>query len=319
MNITVLGCGRWGSFHAWYANHIGHTVTLWGRESSEKLKTLQETHQNEYVTLPDSIHLTSNLRDAIASADVCILSISAQQVRSFAKSLIAQDINIKIPLILAMKGLEIGTGKRLTTVIEEELGAQVPTAVWVGPGHVQDFVKGMPNCMVLASHDIELTHRLVDIFTSPLIRFYYGKDLLGIEIGAAAKNIMGIAAGMLDGAHLTSLKGALMARGTHELSVLIAAMGGKAMTVYGLSHLGDYEATLFSPYSNNRRFGEAFIQGKAFTKLAEGVYTTEALMAISHQLHIELPITAAIYAIIKEHKDPKLALGDLFLRSTKEE
>jgi glycerol-3-phosphate dehydrogenase (NAD(P)+) len=93
-----------------------------------------------------------------------------------------------------------------------------------------------------------------------------------------AKNVIGIAAGMLDGAHLTSLKGALMARGTHELSTLIEAMGGKAMTVYGLSHLGDYEATLFSAHSNNRRFGEDYIQGKPFHKLAEGVYTTEALM-----------------------------------------
>ena len=117
-----------------------------------------------------------------------------------------------------MKGLEIGSGKRLTTVMEEELGPDVQTAVWVGPGHVQDFVAGMPNCMVMASRDMDLTRRLVDVFTQPLIRFYYGQDLLGIEIGAAAKNVMGIAAGMLDGAGLTSLKGALMARGTHELS-----------------------------------------------------------------------------------------------------
>ena len=136
-----------------------------------------------------------------------------------------------------MKGLEEGSGKRLTTVMAEELGPAVRTAVWVGPGHVQDFISGMPNCMVIASADEDLTHFLVDTFTSPLIRFYYGQDLLGIEIGAAAKNVMGIAAGMLDGAHLTSLKGALMARGAHELSVLVAAMGGQAMTVYGLSHL----------------------------------------------------------------------------------
>ena len=319
MNITVLGCGRWGSFHAWYADHIGHTVTLWGRDSSPNLKELMTTRKNEYVTLPSSILLTSDLIQAISSADICILSISAQQVRSFAKQLHDLPVPLTKPIILAMKGLEIGSGKRLTTVMEEELGPKMQTAVWVGPGHVQDFVSGMPNCMVMASKDTALTHRLVDIFTSPLIRFYYGQDLLGIEIGAAAKNVMGIAAGMLDGAHLTSLKGALMARGTHELSVLIKALGGNEMTVYGLSHLGDYEATLFSSHSNNRRFGEDFIQGKPFKKLAEGVYTTEALMDLSQQLHIELPITAAVHAIIQDHQSPQEVLASLFLRSTKTE
>ena len=177
----------------------------------------------------------------------------------------------------------------------------------------------MPNCMVMASRDMELTRRLVDVFTSPLIRFYYGQDLLGIEIGAAAKNVMGIAAGMLDGAGLTSLKGALMARGTHELSVLIEKLGGNAMTVYGLSHLGDYEATLFSAHSNNRRFGEDFIQGKPFHKLAEGVYTTEALVDLSRQVGVELPITQVLYSIVKLGKDPHAMLEQLFLRSTKAE
>ncbi|MCH4166440.1 MAG: NAD(P)H-dependent glycerol-3-phosphate dehydrogenase [Megasphaera sp.] len=319
MNITVLGCGRWGSFHAWYADHLGHTVTLWGRPGSQHMKELVETGKNEYVTLPKSITLTSDLQRALTHTDVCIISISSQQLRSFARQLKDSHISLTLPFILCMKGLEIGSGKRLSTVMEEELGPDVPVAVWVGPGHVQDFLSGMPNCMVMASKDTELTHRLVDIFTSPLIRFYYGQDLLGIEIGAAAKNVMGIAAGMLDGAHLTSLKGALMARGTHELSVLIAAMGGKEMTVYGLSHLGDYEATLFSAHSNNRRFGEDYIQGKPFHKLAEGVYTTEALMDLSHQYEVELPITHTVYAIVKEHQNPQEMLEQLFLRSIKKE
>lgn len=319
MNITVLGCGRWGSFHAWYADHIGHTVTLWGRPSSHNLETLCRTRKNEYLTLPESIVLTDNLKQALHGADACIISISAQQLRTFAAQLRDVPFPADLPVILAMKGMEIGSGKRLTTVLEEELGPAIPSAVWVGPGHVQDFISGMPNCMVMASRDMDLTHRLVDMFTSPLIRFYYGQDLLGIEIGAAAKNVMGIAAGMLDGTGLTSLKGALMARGTHELSVLIEALGGNAMTVYGLSHLGDYEATLFSAYSNNRRFGEDFIKGKPFHKLAEGVYTTEALIDLSRKTGVELPITYAIYDIVKLHRDPHVILHELFLRSTKAE
>lgn len=219
MNITVLGCGRWGSFHAWYADHIGHDVTLWGRPGSKNLSRLKETRKNDYLTLPNAITLTDDLKEALSGADICIISISAQQLRSFATDLRSAGYDKHLPFVLAMKGLEAGSGKRLTTVMAEELGDAVRTAVWVGPGHVQDFISGMPNCMVIASADDELTHFLVDTFTSPLIRFYYGQDLLGIEIGAAAKNVVGIAAGMLDGAHMTALKGALMARGAHELSV----------------------------------------------------------------------------------------------------
>lgn len=319
MNISVLGCGRWGSFHSWYAHRLGHSVMLWGRPGSAHLQQLQETHQNEYLTLPEDIVLTSDLKAALSHADVVVISISAQALRSFARDMKATGVPLTMPFVLAMKGMEMGTGKRLTTVMKEELGPAVKVAVWVGPGHVQDFTAGMPNCMIMASDDDTLTHRLVDIFSSDLIRFYYGSDLLGIEIGAAAKNVMGIAAGMLDGAHLTSLKGALMARGTHELSALIAALGGEAMTVYGLSHLGDYEATLFSPHSNNRRFGESYIQGKPFEKLAEGVYTAKALLDLATPHGIELPITQVVYDIIYNKKDPRECLDGLFLRSIKSE
>ena len=173
--------------------------------------------------------------------------------------------------------------------------------------------------MILASDSDEVTARLVPIFHGPLIRFYYGKDLLGTEIGAAAKNVVGLAAGMLDGVHYGSLKGALMARGTKELSRLIDAMGGDAMTVYGLSHLGDYEATLFSPHSNNRRYGENLMLGKPSTKLAEGVYTSEALMALSKEYNVELTISRSVYEIVCCHKEPKAELERLFLRSEKEE
>lgn len=319
MNISVLGCGRWGSFHSWYANHIGHAVTLWGRESSANLKRLKKTRQNDYLTLPPEVTLTSDLARAVKTADMCVISIKAQEFRSLARQLNSYKDIRKKPLLLCMKGLEIGTGQTLTAVGREELGSDVPLAVWVGPGHVQDFIRGLPNCMVIASDNIELTRLLVKQLTSPLIRFYYGRDLLGTEIGAAAKNVMGIAAGMLDGLGYGSLKGALMARGTSELSRLIEAMGGCKMTVYGLSHLGDYEATLFSAYSNNRRFGENFITHAPFSKLAEGVYTAEALIALSRKYGVELPISRTVYDITHDHKDPRKCLETLFLRSVKDE
>ena len=319
MKISVLGCGRWGSFHAWYAERLGHETLLWGRPGSARLEALRATRHNDYLDLPPSVTLTDDLITALSGCDLCIIAISAQQLRAFAGDLKRTGVSLAMPFVLCMKGLEIGSGKRLTTVMREVLGPRVRVAVWVGPGHVQDFVQGMPNCMLMASEDGTLTRQLGAALDGPLIRFYYGRDLLGIEVGAAAKNVMGIAAGMLDGLHLSSLKGSLMARGTHELSVLIAALGGDAQTVYGLSHLGDYEATLFSAHSHNRRFGEDFILGRAFDKLAEGGYTTKALLDLSAQVGVELPITRAIQAIVAEDADPRQELEKLFLRATKTE
>ena len=319
MKVTVLGCGRWGTFHAWYADFIGHDVMLWGRKGSKHLQELKDTRKNEYLELPESVALTEDLSAAVDYADVIVISISSQQLRSFGAQLKALGNLAGKRFVLCMKGLEIGTGKRLSEVFHESVGAEVPVAVWVGPGHVQDFIQKIPNCMVIASDDMELTKELVDSFSSSLIRFYYGEDLLGTEIGAAAKNVVGLAAGMLDGFGYGSLKGALMARGTRELSRLIEKMGGDKMTVYGLSHLGDYEATLFSPHSNNRRFGEDLIIGKPFAKLAEGVYTVEALMELSEKYQVELPISATVYEIVHHHKDPKEQLTQLFLRQTKSE
>ena len=324
MRVSVLGCGRWGSFHAWYAHRVGHTVTLWGRTGSGHLAELCATRANEFLTLSDEILLTDDLAAAIRTAEIVIISIHAQALRSFLCDLRAQGLGeelAKKQVILCMKGLEIGTGKRLTTVVHEELGAAVQPAVWVGPGHVQDFVRDIPNCMVLAGEDRAALRVLVDALGSPLIRFYYGEDLLGTEVGAAAKNVVGLAAGMLDGLGYGSLKGALMARGTRELVRLVRAMGGDGETIYGLSHLGDYEATLFSPHSNNRRYGEAVVRGTAddFHKIAEGVYTAEALMALAAEYRVELPICTTVYEIVAHGCDPRAQLMQLFMRRNKSE
>jgi len=317
MNVSVLGCGRWGTFLAWYANRVGHNVILWGRESSRNFNGLNQTMKNDYLSLPDEIELTSSLEGALSFAEVIIISISAQELRSFAKRLSEYSEMQGKTFILCMKGIESTTGKRLTQVFREEVGKNSNIAVWVGPGHVQDFVRNIPNCMVIGSENIEVTKQIAKAFNSELIRFYYGQDLIGNEIGAATKNVMGIAAGMLDGLKYSSLKGSLMARGTREISRLIRAMGGNDLTIYGLSHLGDYEATLFSMHSHNRKFGQAFVEEKAFDKLAEGVSTIKALKELSGQYDVELPICNALFEIIYEHKNAKDTLEELFLRPIK--
>lgn len=319
MKVSVLGCGRWGTFLGWYSDKIGHDVTIWGRENSNKLKELINTRKNKYLYLSENTKLTTNLKEAVESNEIIIISISSQQLRNLLKNIKEFDYKDKI-FILCMKGIEISTGDRLTQVVEEVLGEDANVAVWVGPGHVQSFVKRIPNCMVIDSKSEEITNKVVKEFSSDLIRLYIGDDLIGDEIGAAAKNVIGIAAGMLDAVGYASLKGALMARGAREVSRLIKAMGGREITAYGLCHLGDYEATLFSEFSNNRKYGENFVRGTNDENyLAEGVTTAEALVKLSKEYGIDMPITSGVNAVLKGEINPHKMLKDMFLRSVKKE
>ena len=173
--------------------------------------------------------------------------------------------------------------------------------------------------MVIDSANQQVKEKLVNEFSSELIRFYKGKDLIGSEIGAAAKNVIGIAAGILDGLGYTSLKGALMARGTQEISRLIEALGGNKMSAFGLCHLGDYEATLFSPWSHNRKYGESLVKGDKFQKLAEGVMTSKALFGLGQKYGVDLPIVEAIHNVLFENAEIESELKKLFTRSVKDE
>lgn len=318
MKISVLGCGRWGSFIGWYLCNHGNDVIQWGRENSPSFDVLKKTGANEYLKLDEKIELTSDLEYAVNKSDVIVISISAQALRSFMQTVNKLDIKDKI-FVLCMKGIEVETGKRLSEIMAESGVSPDKVAVWVGPGHIQAFIKGQPNCMVIDSVNKNLVKNLVDAFKSDLIRFYYGDDLIGSEIGAAAKNVMGIAAGMLDGIGMVTLKGPLMARGAREVARLIKAMGGNEFSAYGLCHLGDYETTLFSEFSNNRRFGENYVKGIAFEKLAEGVSTAKAMKMLGEKYDVDLPITNAIYSIIYEKRDYKKVLPDLFSRDSKKE
>ncbi len=317
LHITVIGCGRWGSFLAWYLNSLGHKVTLYGRENSAHLRQFRETCTNGLITLNEKIALTSNFSAAVCTAEILVISVGAQGFRTLMKQLSAENLTGKTA-VLCMKGLEAGTGERLTQIFGE-YAPQVPVAIWVGPGHVQAFTRGIPNCMVIDSESMEVKKYLVSAFSGNLIRFYYGHDLLGNEVGAASKNVIGIAAGMLDGLGKTALKGALMSRGTREIARLIKAMGGSEMSAYGLAHLGDYEATVFSPYSHNRRFGEAFVRGEPYGELAEGVATTTALLRLGDKYQVDLPICHEVDDVINHGKSPEKAISDLFLRSIKME
>ncbi len=317
MNITVIGCGRWGSFIAWYLDKIGQTVTLYGRSSSKHMQDFYNTRSNGLLTLKDSVCLTSKL-DSVIQAQIIVISINAQGLRALMEELKEYSLKNKI-IVLCMKGIEIGSGKRLSEIAEETLDASNHVSVWLGPGHVQEYLDNIPNCMVIDSESDFVKEKLVKEFSSELIRFYYGCDLTGNEVGAAAKNVIGIAAGMLDGLKLTTLKGALMSRGTREIARLIKAMGGSELSAYGLCHLGDYQATVFSEFSHNRKFGECLARGESYIELAEGYYTVKALIELGERYQVELPISKAVYDILYQKKDIHTILEQLFARDLKNE
>ena len=317
MKICVVGCGRWGSLITWYLDRQGHDVTLYGRESSEHMKRFLSERKNDLLALPESVKLTTKL-DMLKDAEVIVISIASQGLRGFMSEIAALDLKNKI-FVLCMKGIEIGTGKRLSQIAAENTDASNSVAVWIGPGHVQEFYAGIPNCMVIDSDNDEVKRLLVESFSGDLIRFYYGADLIGNEIGAAAKNVIGIAAGVLDGLELSTLKGALMSRGTREIARLIKAMGGNELSAYGLCHLGDYEATVFSKYSHNRQFGEAIVKGEKYDLLAEGYYTTKALVELADKYSVELPICKAVYNFLWDGADAAEEINGLFKRSLKQE
>ncbi len=317
MKITVIGCGRWGSLITWYLDKIGQEVTLYGRESSDNMQRFIKERKNDLLELPETITLSTDL-SCVKEAEVIVISIGAQGLQRLMDELKQYELKDKI-FVLCMKGIEIATGRRLSEVVEDNMDESNKVAVWLGPGHVQEFYHGIPNCMVIDSDNEEVKDKLIHSFSSPLIRFYYGRDLIGNEIGAATKNVIGIAAGILDGMGLSSLKGALMSRGTIEVARLIKAMGGNELSAYGLCHLGDYEATVFSKFSHNRQFGENFVKGTAYDQLAEGYYTVKAIVALADKYQVELPICRAVYEVLYNGKDVKEGLDALLQRRLKQE
>ena len=319
MKVTVLGCGRWASFHAWYqATVLKNDVLIWGRDD-EIYKEISTTYKNSFLELPKTVNFTTDLRQALDHAEYQIIVISAQAMPQFSASIGEYNPKNKI-FVLCMKGIIDATGERLSQVLKRHVDKTNQIAVWVGPGHVQEFVRGVPNVMIVDCKKIKTRVRIVEDFKSPLVRLYKGgNDLIGVEIGAAAKNVLGIIAGMLDASGHECLKGALIARGAYEVASLIVAMGGRKFTAYGLSHLGDYEATLFSKNSCNRRYGESFIRGEKPTYLAEGVATSKALHLLATRHKVDMPICELCYQILHQGKNPKEGMLELFERESGKE
>ena len=317
--ISVIGSGRWGTFLAWYAaKYCGmDKVRIYSKPDAPDFIELKETRKNPYLSLTDNMILHEKISEVLDN-DLIIISIGSQHVRALAKELNGYNVAGKT-FLLAMKGLEEPNAKILSVVMREEINQPIHIASLGGPGHVQDYMKKVPSCAVIDSDEDAVKERVVKTLQSELIRFYYGSDFIGNQIGAALKNVIGIAAGILDGLEWYGLKGALMARAPVEVGRFIKHFGGNPMTAYGLSHLGDYEATLFSKHSHNRMFGEMLAKGEKFGKLAEGYYTLKAVKNIADKENINMPICQALYKTVYEGADVKQTILSMFDRNIKQE
>ncbi|MBP5215916.1 MAG: glycerol-3-phosphate dehydrogenase [Alphaproteobacteria bacterium] len=317
--VSVIGCGRWGTFLGWYMANYCHadTVLMYDMPNSPTYLQLLNERKNDYLTLSDNMLLTSDIQEVLKN-DFIIISISCQNLRKLAKQLNTYNLDGKT-FLLAMKGLEEPSAEILADVFAQEVKQNVHIATLGGPGHVEDYMRKVPSAAVIDSFEHETQDRVIKLMHSDLIRLYYGSDIIGNQVGAALKNVIGLAAGILDGLGWYGLKGALMARAPIEVGRLIKFKGGNPESVYGLAHLGDYEATLFSRNSHNRMFGENFAKGEPYTKLAEGVDTLRAVKAIADKEHIDMPICQALYKVIFEKADIKQTIRELFERSLKKE
>ena len=318
-NISLIGCGRWGTFLGWYAANYNKADEVWMYDipTSPNFIELKNTRKNPYLSLSDNMILFDNLAKVLEN-DFIIISIGCQYFRGLCKELNAYNLSGKT-FLLAMKGLEEPSGERMLEIMRNEIKQPIHIATLGGPGHVQDYMKGVPSAAVIDSDEEATKDFVVNLMSSSLIRLYYGNDLIGNQIGAAMKNVIGLAAGILDGLEWYGLKGALMARAPVEVGRLIKHFGGNPMTAYGLSHLGDYEATLFSKNSHNRMFSEKVARGVDFGELAECVPTLKAVKHLSDTYNIDMPISQALYQAIYEKGNIKEIIGKLFERSLKKE
>ena len=310
MKITVLGCGRWGSFLAWYFHNIGYEVLLWGRSTSEKFKVLSTIRENAYVKLSKEVVLSNSLSNALDFSDVIVIAIKEQSLRDLMKSITTLNYCNKT-FVLCMKGIENQTCKRLSEVVYEHVGELAKIAIMIGPGQPSDIVKGIPTCMLIDSIDISVSQSLAERFNSDIINIKAGNDLIGNEIGSALNKLIGIAGGILDELGYSSLKGPLMVAGTKEISKLIECLGGNANSAYGLCCLGDYQASLFSEHSNSVAFGRSLVKNEGFQNHAPGAFTAKTLIELANKHNLNLPILLQISKIIVERVSPKNLLHEL--------
>ena len=326
--IGVLGAGSWGTALTWLLTNNGHEVTLWSimEAEVEMLRTKREhTSKLPGVKLQESIQLTSNLEEAMADKDVLVLAVPSPYTRSTAQKMAPYLKKGQIVVNVA-KGVEEHTLMTLSQIIEEEL-PEANVAVLSGPSHAEEVGKGLPTTCVVGARTRQIAEYLQEIFMSPVFRVYTSPDVLGIELGAALKNVIALAAGVADGlGYGDNTKAALITRGIKEISRLGVAMGANTETLNGLSGIGDLIVTCASRHSRNRKAGMLIGRGYSMQQamdevkmVVEGVYSAKAAIALAKKYEINMPIIEQVNAVLFENQPAKDAVMELMLRDKKAE
>lgn len=325
--IAFLGAGSWASA---VANIVApdHEIVMYARRE-DQVQEINTNHSNKKylqdVSLHPNIKASNSFKEVIEGADLLVNGIPTQSTRSVLKE--AKDyVEDGLAVMNISKGIEQNTGKRISQIVEEVLGAR-PFAVLSGPSHAEEVIIGQPTTVVIASEDIDLAIKLQKAFMNPSFRVYTGTDVLGVELGGAVKNILAIVIGIADALGAgDNPKAALITRGVHETVRFGTSLGGDRRTLYGLAGLGDLIVTATSKHSRNRRAGKLLGQGYSLKEvqdkvgqIIEGVATCNAVFEIAQNMNISMPITEALYDILFKNFSVKESLESLMLRQGKQE
>lgn len=326
--IGVLGAGSWGTALTWLLTNNGHDVTLWSI-MKEEVDMLREKRQHETklpgVMLQEQVKVTNDLEEAMTEKDVLVLAVPSPFSRSTSASM-APFLKEGQIIVNVAKGVEETTLMTLSQIIEEELPSANVT-VLSGPSHAEEVGKGLPTTCVIGARTKETAEYLQEIFMSPVFRVYTSPDILGIELGAALKNVIALAAGVADGlGYGDNTKAALITRGIAEIARLGTAMGAHAETFFGLSGIGDLIVTCSSVHSRNRKAG--YLMGQGYTMkeamdevkmVVEGVYSAKAALGLARKFGVEMPIVEEVNKVLFENGNAKEAVNGLMLRMKKDE
>lgn len=321
--ICILGAGSWGTALSILLCNNGHDVTVWSIDPEEVLMLNDYREQREKlpgVIVPSMIVFTTNMEVALKEAELVVCAVPSPFMRSTMQSA-SNYITDGTIVVDVAKGIEDNTYKTMTQVIEEEC-PQARIGILSGPSHAEEVGRGIPTTIVAGSKDKMVAEYIQDVFMNDVFRVYTSPDVIGIELGGSLKNVIALAAGVVDGLGFgDNTKAALMTRGITEMTRLVTAMGGHIETVAGLSGLGDLIVTCTSKHSRNRNAGFLIGQGKTYQEamdevkmIVEGVYSAKAALALSQKYDVSMPIVEEINAVLFDGVDAKEASMKLLMR-----
>jgi len=336
IKLCILGDGAWGTTLANLLSCKGYQVTLWSAFLKNAQQMLRDRENRKFlpgVKIPTKVEITSNLHRALEGRDLIVLAVPSQYIRKVLKKIRNSPYSRKAIYVSVVKGIELKSLKRISEVIQEELG-KIKLAVLSGPTIASEVAKGLPAVAVTASLELKTRKIVQDIFMTKRFRIYTNSDILGVELGGSLKNVIAIACGACDGLGFgANAKAAILARGLAEISRLGKAMGASLKTFSGISGLGDLVTTCISPYSRNRFVGEQLGKGKSLQQIiremdspcsckmgvAEGIPTAKSAYSLSLKYKVDMPIVKEVYNVIYRKKPALRAVKDLMARGKKEE